>query len=86
MGGMLEGKEVEVKIGDVGSVSVDVSKEGIVKVELIASKELEGIKLKTESSAEVPLFVILEKQCAKNNVTWDEALISQLKVILGLVG
>lgn len=86
MGGMLEGKEVDVKIGDVGSVSVDVSKEGMVKVELIAAKELEGIKLQTSSSAEVSLFVILEKQCAKNSVTWDEALIAQLKVILGLVG
>lgn len=86
MSGILDGKEVEVKIGDVGSLSVDVSKDGMVKVELVASKELDGVKLQTSSSAEVSIFVILEKACAKNDRVWDEALIAQVKMILGMVG
>lgn len=86
MSGILEGKEVEVKLGEVGSLSVDVEKTGLVKIEIVASKEIEGVKLSTSSVAEISIFTLLEKQCAKNDVAWDEALISQLKVILGLVG
>lgn len=86
MTGLLEGKEIEKKIGDIGSVSVDVTKEGKVILEVVAEYKADGLVAKSANSAEVELFVILEKVCAKNNVTWDEALISQLKVVLGLVG
>ena len=86
MTGLLEGKEIEKKIGDVGSVSVDVTKEGKVILEVVAEYKADGLVAKSANSAEVELFVILEKVCSKNNVTWDEALISQLKVVLGLVG
>lgn len=86
MTGILEGKELDQKIGDFGNVSIDVDKE--LNVELIVSlaKELEGASVSNDLKAKVHLFEILKKVCAKNNVTWDEALLEQLKVILGLVG
>lgn len=83
---MLEGKEVDVKLGDVGSASVDVDKNGKVVVSIVAAKELEGIKLKSENSAEIELFVILEKVAAKTEAKWDDAVVAQVKAILGLVG
>ena len=86
MNGLLEGKEIEKKLGDSGELSLDVTKEGKVIFEVVAAYKADGLVAKTTNSAEVELFVILEKVCAKNNVSWDEALITQLKVILGLVG
>lgn len=83
---MLEGKEVDVKLGEVGSASVDVDKNGKVVVSIVAAKELEGIKLKSENSAEIELFVILEKVAAKTEAKWDDAVVAQVKAILGLVG
>jgi hypothetical protein len=86
MSGILEGKEVEVKLGEVGSISVDVEKTGIVKVEIVAEKEIEGVKAKTSNTVEVSLFVLLEKVAAKTEAKWDDAVVAQLKAILGLVG
>ena len=83
---MLEGKELEGKIGEVGSYSVDVDKNGLVKLEVLASKELEGIKLNSANSAEISIFVLLEKVAAKTEAKWDDAVVAQLKAILGLVG
>lgn len=83
---MLEGKELEGKIGEVGSYSVDVDKNGLVKLEVSASKELEGIKLNSSNSAEISIFVLLEKVAVKTEAKWDDAVVAQLKAILGLVG
>lgn len=83
---MLEGKELEGKIGEVGSYSVDVDKNGLVKLEVLASKELEGIKLNSANSAEISIFVLLEKVAAKTEAKWDDSVVAQLKAILGLVG
>lgn len=83
---MLEGKEVEGKIGEVGAYSVDVDKTGKVVIAIEASKEIEGVKLKSVNSAEIELFVILEKVAQKTEAKWDDAVVAQVKTILGLVG
>jgi hypothetical protein len=31
------------------------------------------------------LFDILQKACLKNNITWDDALLAQIKALLGIV-
>lgn len=87
MGGLLEGKEVEKKLGDVGEVSVDVSKDGKVKVELSAIYKKDAIlSVESKNSVDLDLFALLQEVAAKNDKTWDDALLAQLKVILGLVG
>lgn len=86
MSGILEGKEVEVKIGEVGEVTVDVEKTGMVKIAITAHKEIEGVKLASANSAEISLFVLLEKVAAKTEAKWDDAVVAQVKAILGLVG
>ena len=83
---MLEGKELEGKIGEVGSYSVDVDKTGLVKLEVSASKELEGIKLNSSNSAEISIFVLLEKVAQKTEAKWDDAAVAQVKALLNLVG
>lgn len=84
--GLLDGKELDKKLGDLGSLSIDVTKEGKIIAEVVVSYEEAGLKASSKNSVEVELFVVLEKVCAKNNITWDEALLSQLKAILGIVG
>lgn len=83
---MLEGKEVEGKIGDVATYSVDVDKTGKVALVLSASKDLDGVKIKSENSIEVELFTLLEKVAAKTETKWDDTVVAQLKAILGMVG
>lgn len=88
MGGMLEGKEMEGKIGEVGNYYVDVTKEGGVKIGVsIEAKVADGdVTVKSDNSAEAHVLTILEKIAAKNDKTWDEAVIAQVKMLLGLVG
>lgn len=86
--GFLDGKEVEGKIGEVGSYFVDVHKDGMVEVGVsVEVKQLEGdVEVKSQNSAKVHILTILEKQAKKNDKTWDDAVVAQLKSILGLVG
>ena len=86
--GFLDGKEVEGKIGDVGSYFVDVHKDGMVEVGVaVEVKQMDGdVEVKSQNSAKVHILTILEKQAKKNNKTWDDAVVAQIKSILGLVG
>lgn len=88
MSQLLEGREVEGKIGEVGGYFVDVTKEGMVEVGVSIKAELleSGVEVKSENSAKVHILTILEKQAKKNDKTWDDAVVSQLKMILGLIG
>jgi len=86
MTGILEGKEVEGKIGDVGSYSIDATKEGKVLIALSVEKDFGGALVKSVNSVEADLFSILEKVVAKTEAKWDDAVVAQLKAILGLVG
>lgn len=65
---MLEGKEVEVKIGNYGAASVDVDAKGFVEVAV-------GIK--------VDLLAELEKLAAKTKTTLDDKFIATVKMLMG---
>ena len=83
----LDGKEIDKKIGDVGSYSVDVDNKGMIKIELQVGKVIEdGIKISSQNAVEVSVFTLLEKVVEKTEAKWDDALVAQLKAILGLAG
>ena len=88
MSGMLDGKEVEGKIGEVGSYSVDVSKDGKIVIEAgVEVPFLEGAgKVKSANSVELELFVVLEKVAAKNGKPWLTSSVEGIKTILGMIG
>lgn len=88
MSGLLSGREIEGKIGDVGGYFVDVTKEGMVEIGVsIAATFAEGdVTVKSENSAQAHVLTILEKIAAKNNKTWDDAAIAQARTLLGLLG
>lgn len=83
---MLEGKELEGKIGEVGEYFVDVEKTGQITISLTAKKELEGVLVSSENKAVVNVITLLEKVAAKTEAKWDEAVVAQIKTILGLIG
>lgn len=65
---MLEGKEVEKKIGEYGTASVDVTSEGKVKIEV---------------SIEVDLVAEAEKLAKKTKTEIDDKAIAWLKLLMG---
>lgn len=65
---MLEGKELEGKIGSVGEYSVDVDDKGVVTVSV---------------GAKIDLLDELQKLAAKSNTTLDDKIVAYLKLFLG---
>ena len=88
MTGMLDGKEVEGKIGEVGTYYVDATKEGNVFIgAAIDVKVADGdVTVKNDLAVGVHVLTILEKIAKKNEKTWDDAAIQGIKNLLGLVG
>lgn len=86
MSGILEGKEVEGKIGDVADYYIDVDEAGKVVVSLIAKKVIDShTSLSSENKVETDLFVILEKITAKTKTTLDDKAVATIKAILGMI-
>ena len=81
---MLEGKEVEGKIADVGSYYLDADASGMVKIGLEFAKEFDVAKVKSVNEVEVHVMSILEKVAAQTKQTWDDAAVAQMKALLGL--
>jgi hypothetical protein len=81
---MLEGKEIEGKIGNIGSYSVDVDNALNVTIEATISVLEGGIAIKSSNSVSAPLMEIIEKACLKNSITWDESAIAGFKALLKL--
>lgn len=67
---VLEGKELEGKIGEIGGYSVDVNADGVLEV---------GVSVKIDLLAEV------EKLAAKSGTKVDDAVVDFLKKLLGKV-
>jgi hypothetical protein len=65
---MLEGKEVDVAIGNIGHASVDLDDKGNLEVGL---------------SAKIDLLAELEKIAAKTGTQLDDAFVATLKKLLG---
>lgn len=65
---MLEGKELEYKIGDFGSASLDLSDKGIVELSV-------GVK--------IDLVAEIEKLAAKTATPIDDSIAAFLKKLVG---
>lgn len=65
---MLDGKEVEHKLGEYGTVSVDVDAKGVVEV---------------AASVKVDLIAELEKLAARSDNSVDDKIVALVKAALG---
>lgn len=83
---MLEGKELEGNIGKVGSYSVDVDMKGNVSIVAGAKEDVDGADVNVNLAVNVHILVLLEKLVAKTPQTWDDKLVAELKLLLGLIG
>ncbi len=81
---MLEGKEVEGKIGEVGNYGIDVDVKGNVKVDVIAAKDLGHTKVSNVLAIETNIFAVAEEIAKKTQTTWDDSAVAGLKAILGI--
>ena len=81
---MLEGNEVEKKIGEVGTLVIDVTDKGVATVSIEVAKEAEGVKGKVSASVEVSAVTLIEKLVAATKTKVDDAIVGQIKLLLGL--
>ncbi len=81
---VLEGKELEGQIGTEGMYFVDVTKEGQVMLALGYAKDFGMAKVKTENTIEISLMGLLENLAKKTEAQWDDAIVTQIKQMLGL--
>lgn len=79
MSGLLEGKELEQKIGDKGSMSLDVTDKGLVLLQLVYA---DGA-LKASSSVEIDLVDVLDILAKKTGNNIDDAMVASIKLALG---
>lgn len=84
--GSLDGKELEGKIGDVGSYSVDVDATGKVIISAVVSYEFTGGKVSSTNAVEVGILDLLAQVAAKTSTTLDDEAVAMAKKLLGLVG
>lgn len=82
---MLEGVELEGKLGDFGSYSVDVNATGKVLVALEVEKiVVDGLKIVSKSGVEIDLFMLLEMVAKKTSAAWDDIAVSKIRDILNI--
>ena len=81
---LLEGKELEGKIGEKGSYSVDVDTTGLIEIKL-GGGDLMVDGFEGGAYVKLTLMSILEKVAAKTETQWDDAAVMSIKKILGLV-
>lgn len=67
---MLEGKELETKLGDFGFASVDVTPD---------------LKIVLAVNAQIDLIAEMQKLAEKTPQGWDDTVVSALKAFLALV-
>lgn len=81
---MLEGKELEGKLGVNGSYSVDIDDKGLVTLALVYGQGAGDVTGSLSASVQIPLVVILEKAAAKTTATWDDNLVKTLETLAGV--
>lgn len=81
---MLEGKELEGQIGDVGGYSLDVDDKGLVTVSIEVKKDFDGGSVSSVNSAQLSLFAILEKAAASTATPWDDKAVEMIEKLLGI--
>ena len=80
---MLEGKELEGKIGAKGTYSVDVDATGQIEIKL-GGGDLSIDGFEGGAYVKLTLFSLLEKAAAKTGTPWDDNAIKTIKALLGL--
>lgn len=81
---MLEGNELEGKIGDVGSYTLDVDSQGKVKFAAMIEKDFGYAKVSSQNAVESDIFKIAEEIAKKTSTQWDDKAIAGLKSLLGI--
>lgn len=81
---MLEGNELEGKIGDVGSYALDVDDKGSVKFTATVSKDFGYATVESSNSLSSNIFSIAEEIAKKTSATWDDSVVASLKSLLGI--
>lgn len=81
---MLEGKEVEGKLGDVGTYSLDVDAKGKIAINVEVLKDFGHTKVISSNSVETDIFKVAEEVAKKTGTTWDDKAIAALKSALGI--
>jgi len=81
---MLEGKEIEGKIADVGSYSLDVNAQGKIKIEVQVEKDFGHTKVGSANYVETDIFKVAEEIAKKTGTPWDDKAIAALKSALGI--
>jgi endonuclease III len=81
---MLEGKEVEGKIADVGDYFIDAKADGTVEIAAKVEKKFEGGEVSSTNAIKVDIFKLLEMITAKTSQTWDDDAVKTVKVLLGI--
>lgn len=77
---MLEGKEVDKKLGENGSLVVDIDQNGVARVELGYGSG----NLKAGAFVEVGVLDLLEAGAKKSAPLWDDAVVAQVRLLLKL--
>lgn len=81
---MLEGKELEGKIGDSGGYSVDVDDKGGIKIDVNYAQDFGSGKFNSSVGLETNVFNIAEAIAAKTKTPYDDQVIAKIKALLGI--
>jgi len=82
---MLEGNEIEGKIGEVGNYSLDIDDRGNVKFSAVVANDFGYAKVSSVNSIESNIFNIAEEIAKKTSIVWDDTAIAALKKLLGII-
>jgi len=82
---VLEGNEMEGKIGDVGSYLVDVNDKGEIIFSAVIQKDFGYAKVSSVNSVSANIIHLAEQVAKKTSATWDDVAVETIKKILGIV-
>jgi len=81
---LLDGKELEGQIGNVGTYEVDVSIDGSVIMKATVAYVTEYGEASSTNAIKTDIFKIAEALAKKTETTWDDAAVEALKKVLGI--
>lgn len=82
---MLEGKELEGNLGDVGKYELDVDDKGNVTFSATVDKDFGYAKVQSTNSVTSNIFHLAEEISKKTKSEWDDKAVAALKKLLGIV-
>ena len=82
---MLEGREIEGKVGDVGEYFLDADEKGNIEVALNVEQDFGFGKAKSANSVNLNILDAAEMVAKKTKTTLDDSAVATLKALLGIV-